>query len=121
MFSLVISLDLELRLLEERHAEEVFRLCDRNRDRLRQRLPWVDGTLSAGDTREFIRHSLEQYDRGESLVTGIWHDGSLAGVVSLVAINKTGRSAMIGYWLGPGYEGRGIMTRACRALVDYGF
>ena len=47
--------------------------------------------------------------------------GSFAGVVSFVAINPAVRSAMIGYWLGPEYEGKGIMTRACEALIDYGF
>lgn len=121
MFKRIICPGLELRLLEDRHAEEVFRLCDRSRDRLRQWLPWVDGTLSVDDTREFIRRSLEQHAKGESLVAGIWQAGSFAGIVSLLCINPANRSAMIGYWLGPEYEGKGIMTRACRALIDYGF
>jgi ribosomal-protein-serine acetyltransferase len=121
MFGCAIGHDIELRLLEVRHAEEVFRLVDENRPRFRQWLPWVDGTLSADDTREFIRSSLEQHAKGESLVAGIWHQGSLAGVVSFVAINPAGRSALIGYWLSPQQEGKGIMTRACEALIDYGF
>jgi len=104
-----------------RHAEELFRLVDENRPRLRQWLPWVDSTLAAEDTREFIRRSLEQHEKGESLVAGIWHAGSLAGVVSFVSINPVARSAMIGYWLSPQQEGKGIMTRACEALIDYGF
>lgn len=33
----------------------------------------------------------------------------------------THRSAQIGYWLGKDYQGRGIMTRAVIALVEYGF
>jgi ribosomal-protein-serine acetyltransferase len=28
---------------------------------------------------------------------------------------------MIGYWLGESYQGKGLMTGACRALVDYLF
>jgi ribosomal-protein-serine acetyltransferase len=28
---------------------------------------------------------------------------------------------MIGYWLVSEYEGKGIMTRACEVLIDYGF
>lgn len=112
---------MELALLESCHAEEVFRLADRDRAHLRQWLPWVDGTLTADDTREFIRHSLEQYARGESLVAGIWHDGRLAGVVSLIEISPVNRSAMMGYWLGAEFRGKGIMTRACEALIDYGF
>ena len=121
MFSHAIGPGLELRLLEERHAEEVFWLCDTGRERLRQWLPWVESTLSADDTRAFIRNSLEQFAKGESLVVGIWYKGCLAGVISFVAINKTNRSAMIGYWLGTEYEGKGIVSRACAAMIDYGF
>lgn len=121
MFRHVISPDIELRLLEVRHAEEVFLLVDRHRAHLRQWLPWVDGTLAADDTQEFICRSLEQFAKGESLVAGIWYTGSLIGVVSFVGINPGNRSAMIGYWLSPEHEGKGIMTRACKVLIDYGF
>jgi ribosomal-protein-serine acetyltransferase len=121
MFRCDIGQDIELRLLEVQHAEEVFRLADENRPRLRQWLPWIDSTLTVDDTREFIRRSLEQHAKGESLVAGIWHKGSIAGVVSFVAINPAVRSAMIGYWLSPQQERKGIMTRACEALIDYGF
>jgi ribosomal-protein-serine acetyltransferase len=121
MFRRSIGADTELALLEVRHAEEVFRLADRDRAHLRLWLPWVDGTLAVDDTREFILRSLEQYAKGEGLVAGIWHMGSLAGVVSFFAISPVNRSAMIGYWLGSENEGKGIMTRACAALIDYGF
>jgi ribosomal-protein-serine acetyltransferase len=121
MFRRSIGPDTELALLEARHAEGVFRVIDRDRAHLRQWLPWVDSTLSADDTREFIRCSLEQYAKGESLVAGIWQAGCLAGIVSFVEISPANRSAMIGYWLGGEYEGKGIMTRACEALIDYGF
>ena len=58
---------------------------------------------------------------GRVVATGIWHAGTFSGVVSFVGINPGCRSAMIGYWLGAEYEGKGIMTRACKALIDYGF
>lgn len=45
-------------MLEPRHADELFALEERNRDRLRRWLPWVDGTKSAEDVRTFIRQSL---------------------------------------------------------------
>jgi ribosomal-protein-serine acetyltransferase len=121
MFRRSIGNDTELALLEARHAEEVFRLIDRDRAHLRQWLPWVDSTSAVDDTQEFIRRSLEQYAKGEGVVAGIWQQGRLAGVVSFIGINPGCRSAMIGYWLGTEYEGKGIMTRACKALIDYGF
>jgi ribosomal-protein-serine acetyltransferase len=30
-------------------------------------------------------------------------------------------TAEIGYWLAAGHQGKGLMTKACRALIDYGF
>jgi hypothetical protein len=43
MFAYSISQDLSLALLEPRHAEELFRLTDANREHLREWLPWIDG------------------------------------------------------------------------------
>lgn len=121
MFRYTLGADLELRLLEERHAAELFQLTDSSRDHLRPWTPWIDGTKTVEDSRGFIRHSLEQFARGENLVCGIWHQGKLAGVISFDKINPVNRSAMIGYWIGASYRGKGLMTRACEALVDYGF
>ncbi|MGA9140968.1 MAG: GNAT family protein [Methanocella sp.] len=121
MFRRSIGADTELALLEARHAEDVFRLADRDRAHLRQWLPWVDGTLTVEDSREFIMRSLELYTKGESLVAGIWHAGNLVGVVSFFSMSPVNRSAMIGYWLGGEFERKGIMTRACASLIDYGF
>lgn len=121
MFRYSISPDLELRLLDERHTDELFELTDRSREHLRPWTPWVDSTKTAEDTRAFIRHSLEQFSKGEGLTTGIWHDGKIAGVISFEGISQANRSAMIGYWIGAEYHRKGLVTRACKALVDYGF
>ena len=111
----------EIRLLEIPHAEEMFRLIDRNRASLKRWLPWVDDTASVADSREFIRKSLEQYERHEGLVEGIFYDGRLAGIVSLPRIDWANRSAAVGYWLAEEYQGKGLMTSACRALIDHAF
>ena len=31
------------------------------------------------------------------------------------------RSTSIGYWLAEGYQGKGIMIKSCRSLIDYAF
>ena len=112
---------IELRLLEERHAEELFYLTDHSREYLRPWTPWIDSTITVADSKAFIRHSLEQFSRGEGLVAGIWYNGGLAGVISFDRINRANRSAMIGYWIGVEYQKKGLMTRACEALIDHGF
>jgi hypothetical protein len=55
MFAYRIDDDLELRMLEERHAQELFEVIDRDREDLRTWLPWVDGSRSADDITAFIR------------------------------------------------------------------
>jgi ribosomal-protein-serine acetyltransferase len=111
----------ELRLLEERHAAELFALTDNSREFLRPWTPWLDDTRTEADSKSFILHSLGQFARGEGLVTGIWHEGRLVGVISFDHINHANRSAMIGYWIGAEYQRRGFVTRSCEALIDYGF
>src|SRR5512146_3581454 len=121
MFRRVLGEGVELVSLEERHAEEMFRLIDRNREHLGPWMPWLDSTLTAEDSREFIRRSRAQQAKGEALVAGIFVGGRLAGVTSFVRIDAANRSAMIGYWIGEEHQGKGLMTRACVALVEYGF
>ncbi len=120
LFCCDIGDGLELRLLEERHAEEMFHLVDRNRDYLRQWLPWVDLVRYIEDELDFIRMSLQQFASGDGLGMGIWHQGSLAGGIGL-RINRANNKGEIGYWLSADQQGKGLATRACRVLVDYAF
>jgi RimJ/RimL family protein N-acetyltransferase len=43
------------------------------------------------------------------------------GNVNLNAFNGEGGRAGVGYWLAPDARGRGIVTKAARTMVDYGF
>lgn len=120
MFGHKIDEDLELRLLEDRDADELFKLLDHNRKYLRQWLPWVDGTKAAADTREFIRKSLDKFARNDGFNAGLWYRGRLAGVIGYHGIDWPNRATALGYWLGEAFQGRGLMTRV-RALVDHAF
>ncbi len=111
----------ELRLLKEQHAEELFALMNLNREYLQQWLPWLGTHTSLEDTRDFIRGSLEQFANNNGFHLGIWFRGRLAGVIGYHKIDWINRATSIGYWLGASFQGRGLMTRACRTLVDYAF
>ena len=120
-FRFAIDHDLELRLIEERHAEELFALVDRNREHLREWLVWVDrvGTVDAQKRR--INESLEGFADGEGVPAGIWFQGDLAGEISFTQINRAHRSAYIEYWLSADRQGNGLVTRSCRAMLDHAF
>lgn len=121
MLSHRIDEDTELRLHQDRHAEELFALVDRNREYLREWLPWLDSTITVEDEQAFIKASLEAFARGQLLPLGIWHQGKLAGTIGLVGIDAVGRKGEIGYWISEDQQGKGLITRACSAVLSYGF
>jgi ribosomal-protein-serine acetyltransferase len=61
VFSHKLTENTKLRLLEERHAEELTDLTDRNREHLRAWLPWVDATRTVENRKSFIRGALKQF------------------------------------------------------------
>lgn len=119
MFSYQLTEDACMKLLEPRHAEELYALIDRNRPHLREWLNWVDGTQSAADSKSYIQYMLKRYSEGNGLQAGIWFQGSLAGVISFHSIDEAHKATVIGYWLGAEFQGRGLMTKACAAMTRH--
>lgn len=60
MFTYEVDQQIELRLLEERHAGNLFRLTGGSRESLRQWLPWVESITSPEDSRTLIHRALQQ-------------------------------------------------------------
>lgn len=76
---------------------------------------------SAADTRAFVQSVLRQMAEEQGFGAAICHQGKIAGVIGYNSLDSANRIGTIGYWLGEAYQGQGIMTAACRALVNYGF
>jgi len=121
MFSCKIDENIELRLLEERHAEEVFALLEQNRIHLQAELTWLTDQLSVNDAKEYIRAGLERFAANHGLRAGIWLQDNLAGIVSLHGVVWTDRMASLGYWLGAAFQGQGLVTKACHTLINHSF
>jgi ribosomal-protein-serine acetyltransferase len=121
MFHLTVDSDLELRLLTEAHCDPLFALIEVNRAQLRRWLPWVDGTRTLEDTRRYIRFGLRQNDRCAGMHAGVWVCGQLAGIISYNYVDMLRSQTELGYWLGAAFQGRGVMTAACRALTTDAF
>jgi ribosomal-protein-serine acetyltransferase len=121
MPSLRIDDDIVLKILEPEDAGVLFALVDRNRFYLRQWLPWVDTNTTIENTRLFIQSSQEQYKSNLGFQCGIWFCGNLAGIIGFHGIDWMNRNVEIGYWLGEEFQGHGMITKACRALVDFAF
>jgi ribosomal-protein-serine acetyltransferase len=118
MFRAAVRSGLELRLLEERHSTLVYALADRDREHLREWFAWVDATESEDDILAFIRRSLDQFATNSGFSAGIWEHERYAGNITLHKVDWLNRRAEIGYWVGREFQGRGIVTDACRAEIS---
>jgi ribosomal-protein-serine acetyltransferase len=121
MFNYKIDEDVSLKLVELKDAERIYTLTDQSRDYLREWLPWLDGTTSVEDTRSFIESNLKGYAENKSMTTFILYKGEVVGTAGYNQLDWSNKIAYIGYWLGKGYQGNGIMTRVAGALTDYAF
>lgn len=111
----------ELRLLELRHAQDLLKAVDSSREHLRAFLPWVDGNTKAEHFEGFIKGSLDRFAQFNGNTYGIWQDNQLAGVIGMHGIDWTHLDSEFGYWLAQPFTGRGLMTRAGRAVLSYCF
>jgi ribosomal-protein-serine acetyltransferase len=111
-----------LRLLEEADAEEIFAVIDANREHLEAWMPWVEHEHEPADVLPFIRHTRRQIGENDGLQTAIVDPGGrIVGMVGFHEVDWMNSKSSIGYWLARDEQGRGTMTEAVRAHVDYGF
>jgi ribosomal-protein-serine acetyltransferase len=110
----------DLRLLEEGDADELYRLIERNRAYLARWMPWAADQTLVG-TLEFIRLTRRQAAAKDGFQAALVPDGAIVGMVGFHGVNWPHRSTTIGYWLDEGHQGRGLMTRAVRTLIDHAF
>ena len=120
-FRYIIDQETELRLLEEEHTEPLFALTDENRKYLQQWLSWVNGIESSSDIGRYIRSASRQFEEDRSFQAGIWFQGNLAGIIGYQNLDWVNQSTTIGYWVGASFQGNGLATQACSALVDWAF
>jgi ribosomal-protein-serine acetyltransferase len=117
--SLRVDTTIELHLLTEQDAEALYQLVEQNRAYLREWLPWIDATQSIEDERMFISNTSMQYQSNQSSTYAIWYQRQIIGLIGYNQLDWPNRKVDIGYWLVAQHQGKGIMTRACRALIEY--
>jgi len=97
LFPLEVDRDVRIKLLEPRHALDLFKLVDSNRTQLREWLPFVDDYRSVAAATQFITRNREESDGTTGLVMGIWSGRLLAGVVTFDYIDWGNRAALVGF------------------------
>jgi len=88
-----------------------------------ENLMYVDFPYTKKHAIEWIKEVRSDYvkKKPEDLYFGIDVDGLVVGEVALNDIDHEHRRAEISFWLGKGYRGKGIMKKAVKEMIDYGF
>lgn len=78
------------------------------------------------ETEEFIDSTLLSMEEGKNITWCIFFGDSFCGIFSLIAILKNHRSltynrAELAYWVGPEFQGMGIMSEAGKRIIEFAF
>ena len=107
-----------LRRLRMDDLEQIWALVEAERERLGEWMPWVESTRTIDDQRRWLASVVN--DEATLDGCGIFVDGRYVGGVGL-RWDPYSVKGEIGYWISSTEQGRGLVTRAVRALLDVGF
>ena len=113
--------ELQLESLHRSLAEPLFALIDQHRADLTCWLAWPPHTQVVEDVRAFIREQVQRMALRQSMQFALRYRGEVVGLCGFNLICRPLGRADIGYWLAPSHRGQGVITRACRFLLDYAF
>jgi ribosomal-protein-serine acetyltransferase len=120
-YEIPIDEDLVLKKISLESAGHIFQAINSDREHLRRWLPFIDHTRKKEDTEIFIKSILHTTCPKRDLIYEIWMSDNFIGLVALKEIDKWNGKTEIGYWIHSDFEGKGFMTRSCRALIDLSF
>lgn len=121
MFKYDLGDDAELRILEARHAGEFLQFVDENRAYLGRWLRWGTEITNLEEAEAFLRRGVTRYVEDGLPWVGIWCEGKMVGGVLFFPVDSRILATEVGYWLGEAAMGRGLVTRAVAAMLDYVF
>lgn len=83
---------------------------------MRPWLKWEKSTLKAEDSLQYLFNEEEKTKKGEKVQYGIYLKNEYIGNIGIFDINKTNKSAEIGYWLSYKFIKNGYMTEALKLI-----
>lgn len=106
--------------LRAHHEDDIERILEQCRDPLSVRWTVVPAPYTPDHAKQFVRHAMPGgWASGEEWGFAVEHQGRFAGTVSLR--NRGQGRAEIAYGAHPDARGCGVMSRALRLLLTWGF
>ncbi|WP_327278706.1 MULTISPECIES: GNAT family protein [unclassified Streptomyces] len=121
MFSIDLADDAQLFPLEVWHAEEFLAHMDRGRGFIGEHIVLADVVTDLDSARGFLSAYAHKTAADGGRIYGIRVAGTLVGGVLFRTFDAASGNCEVGCWLEPAAAGRGLVTRACRVLIDWAF
>ncbi|MFJ2589060.1 GNAT family N-acetyltransferase [Streptomyces sp. NPDC087538] len=121
MFTLPLGDTARLRPLEPWHAPEFLAHIDRARPHVDRWIPWATFSTDRASATAVLQRYADKQAQDAARIYGIWLDGTLVGGVMFTRFDSASGVCEVGCWLEAAGEGRGLVTRACEALIDWAF
>lgn len=120
MFAIPLGDDgAELTPLEPWQAEELLAHMDRGREFIGAHVGLPDVVTDLDSARRYLQGYADKAARDAGRLYAIRVDGKLVGGVMFRVFDTEAEMAEAGCWVEPGYAGRGLVTRACRTILDW--
>ena len=116
-----LNSEIKLRPYIESDAEEIFVAVKANYAHLRPFLHWVVPEYSLEGVKEFIKQSQKDAEEKLRQGYGIFYNQKLIGAIGFVNFSWDSHKTEIGYWITKDFSGKGIITKSCKALINYAF
>nr|WP_256478026.1 GNAT family N-acetyltransferase [Bartonella sp. B1099] len=115
-----ISVDKNIQLApaSSRYASELFNIIDRNRKEFNQYMAWPRYVMNEHDEAIFLDICFLQHQKNEGKTYAILFDEVPVGLLFFNRIDSGNKTAYIGYWLDLKLQGKGIITKSVKALMQ---
>jgi len=121
MFSFQIDNELKLLLPTMRDAEEIYRVVRENLEELKLWMPWATNDYSIESAREFIKTNLAEFAENNTSAVAVVEKEKIVGTIGFHHFDAVNKSIQMGYWLDGRAQGKGLITRCCRVLINHAF
>ncbi|HEX6125950.1 MAG TPA: GNAT family N-acetyltransferase [Pyrinomonadaceae bacterium] len=113
--------EITLRAWRESDVDVAYESVIRNLEHLEPFMHWATPDYSIESSKKFLLDAITNRIERKNLGLGIFRGSSLIGSIGFVKFDWTSRKTEIGYWIDKSEEGKGIITRACKRLIEYAF
>jgi ribosomal-protein-serine acetyltransferase len=120
---MIITIDdnIRIELIEEQHTQSIFDMVHTNRNYLRPWLPFVDAMQTVDFARNFVKGTMQRNNNGNEWAFVIFYMDIMVGRIGVYKIDTQNKIGEIGYWIIENAQGKGIVTKSCKALMDFCF